>query len=361
MPGDSSSGIPAERWAHRLAHSQGEPSADPVGGEFRIELPTQADAPAIARCFVEVYGSHYPHAEVFAPARYWAKVERGELVPVIARDAAGMVVGHVALEREAGAAVAERGEAVVLPAFRGHALLERMTERLAEQAKALKLEGVYARPVTIHTFSQRNDLRNGMAFCAATLGLLPEDILPTGLDIPTFGQRQSLLLAFHFLRPQAPRAIHAPDRYRDILARLYAAIETEVVFAEPQDSAAGPSTADGTLGDGGAGEIRVHAIGSQSAVDLERMLRDLAGRGAQYVSLSLPLHDPGTPALAEAARSTGFFLSGLGPGFVAGGDALLMQWLGTPIDTGKLQIYSEQARDLVFFLEADRAGLPFKS
>jgi len=43
---------------------------------------------------------------------------------VIARDSAGMVVGHVALEREAGASVAERGEAVVLPAYRGHQLLE---------------------------------------------------------------------------------------------------------------------------------------------------------------------------------------------------------------------------------------------
>ena len=38
-----------------------------------------------------------------------------------------------------------------------------------------------------------------------------------------------------------------------------------------------------------------------------------------------------------------------------------MQWLGTPLDTGKLQIYAEQARELVFFIEADRAGLPSKS
>jgi hypothetical protein len=185
MPSLSNIAHPAKRWAHELAHAQAEPSVECVTADFRIESPTQADASAIARCFVEVYGSHYPHAEVFAPARYWASVERGELVPVIARNSAGMVVGHVALEREAGAPVAERGEAVVLPAYRGHRLLELMTGRLAEQAVALKLEGVYARPVTIHTFSQRNDLRNGMAFCAATLGLLPEDILPKGLDIPT--------------------------------------------------------------------------------------------------------------------------------------------------------------------------------
>jgi hypothetical protein len=146
-----------------------------------------------------------------------------------------------------------------------------------------------------------------------------------------------------------------------MLAKLYAAIQAEVIFAEPQESAAAESTVESTLGDGGIGEIRVHAVGSQPAVELERILRDLVDRGAQHVSLSAPLHDAGTPALAEAARNTGFFFSGLGPGFVDGGDALLMQWLGTPIDTGKLQIYAEQARDLVFFLEADRAGLPSKS
>jgi hypothetical protein len=361
MPDLSGVAHPAKRWAHELAHAQAEPSVECVTADFRIESPTQADASAIARCFVEVYGSHYPHAEVFAPARYWASVERGELVPVIARNSAGMVVGHVALEREAGAPVAERGEAVVLPAYRGHRLLELMTGRLAEQAVALKLEGVYARPVTIHTFSQRNDLRSGMAFCAATLGLLPEDILPKGLVIPTLGQRQSLLLAFHFLRPQAPRTIHAPDRYRDILAKLYGAIQADVVFEVPNGSAAAESMTEITLGDGGIGEIRVRAVGSRPAVELERLLCDLVNRGAQHVSLSVPLHDPGTPGLAEAARNIGFFFSGLGPGFAEGGDALLMQWLGTPIDTGKLQIYSEQARDLVFFIEADRAGLPLKS
>ena len=180
-------------------------------------------------------------------------------------------------------------------------------------------------------------------------------MLPKGLVIPTFGQRQTLLLAFHFLRPQARRTIHAPDRYRAMLAKLYAAIAAEVIFAAPQESAAAESTVESTLGDGGVGEIRVHAVGGRPAVELEQMLSDLVNRGAQHVSLSVPLYDPGTPGLAEAARKTGFFFSGLGPAFVDGGDALLMQWLGTPLDAGKLQIYADQARELVSFIEADRA------
>ena len=45
-----------------------------------IDLPQKSDAPAIARCFLEVYGHHYVHSEVFSTRRYWDKVESGELV-----------------------------------------------------------------------------------------------------------------------------------------------------------------------------------------------------------------------------------------------------------------------------------------
>jgi len=75
------------------------------------------------------------HPEVFSTRRYWNKVERGELIPAVARDGDGQVIGHVALERQPGARVAERGEAVVLSAHRGHGLLERMTARLSESPR----------------------------------------------------------------------------------------------------------------------------------------------------------------------------------------------------------------------------------
>src|SRR5262249_51187465 len=128
------------------------PASSPGAPDYPIDLPQKSDAPAIARCFLEVYGHHYVHAEVFSTHRYWRKLESGELVPAVARDGHGEVIGHVALEREPGAQVAERGEAVVLPAYRGHHLLERMTERLSKEAPKHGLHGIYAEPLTIHTF-----------------------------------------------------------------------------------------------------------------------------------------------------------------------------------------------------------------
>ena len=63
----------------------GEPSAVAAidsSTDYIIESPRKDDAPAIARCFLKVYGHRYVHSEVFSPRRYWDKIERGELVPV---------------------------------------------------------------------------------------------------------------------------------------------------------------------------------------------------------------------------------------------------------------------------------------
>ena len=204
------------------------PAVSPAKQDFAIELPQKSDAAAIARCFLEVYGHHYVHSEVFSTHRYWGKVESGELIPAVARGSNGEVIGHVALERESGAVVAERGEAVVLPAYRGHHLLERMTERLSEEAPKHGLQGIYAEPLTIHTFSQRNDERAGMPVCAVLLGANPESFRPKGIPCPTAGQRQSYLRTFRFVQQPPARTIHAPARYREMLLNIYASLGVTV-------------------------------------------------------------------------------------------------------------------------------------
>ena len=213
-------------------------SPTPAGARRRqaglqTDLPQQADSAAIARCFLHVYGHNYVHTEVFSPRLYWNKVESGELIPVVTRDEKGEVIGHVALEREPGASIAERGEAVVLPAYRGHHLLEQMTERLSEEAHKLGLIGVYAMPVTIHTFSQRNDERAGMPVCAALLGAASETSRPKDLAAPTAGQRQSLLITFRFLRKPARPKVYPPEPYRKIVLQIYESLGVAASACEP--------------------------------------------------------------------------------------------------------------------------------
>ncbi|MGD9922791.1 MAG: hypothetical protein AB7V13_15340, partial [Pseudorhodoplanes sp.] len=44
---------------HALSEPPAEPAAPPITGDIRIDLPEKGDAPAIARCFLAVYGHHY--------------------------------------------------------------------------------------------------------------------------------------------------------------------------------------------------------------------------------------------------------------------------------------------------------------
>ena len=339
-----------------LLSAPATPTPPAATRDYVVDLPQKTDAAAIARCFLEVYGHHYVHAEVFSPRRYWDKVESGELIPVVARDGQGEVIGHVALEREPGALVAERGEAVVLPAYRGHHLLEHMTERLREEAPKRGLQGIYAEPLTIHTFSQRNDERAGMPVCAVLLGANPESFRPKGVACPTAGQRQSYLRTFRFVQQPAARTIYAPAPYREVLLKIYAGLAVTASIAAPSAVAASESRASIKVNDRGYGAIHFERIGPNVAIELSQALRDVRGLGASSVQLSAPIGDSGLPRLTDAARSLGFFFCGLGPGFADGADIFLLQLLSEPLDTGKLQLFTDMAKELVAFIDLDRSA-----
>jgi len=324
--------------------------------DLEIVLAERSDTAAIARCFLEVYGHRYIHSDVYSPQRYWRKVENGELLPVVVRDAKGEVIGHLALEREPGALVAERGEAVVLPAYRGHHLLERMSARLAEEAPKQGLHGVYSEALTIHTFAQRNDERTGMTICAALLGANPENFRPKDVPCPTAGQRQSYIRTFRFAQAPAPRMVQPVGPYVDMIRTMYDSMGVEVAVAGETAARVQESTTRLKVNQRGYGVIRFEQIGANCAIELAQALRDVRSLGARSVQLSARVADPGLPRLVAAARDLGFFFCGLGPAFAGGDDLLLLQLLTEPLDTGKLQIYSDVTRQLIDFIDADRGA-----
>ena len=65
--------------------------------------------------------------------------------------------------------------------------------------------------------------------------------------------------------------------------------------------------------------------------------------------------------MTDAARGLGFFFCGLGPAFADGADTFLMQWLSEPLDTGKLQLLTDATKDLVAFIDCDRAATARKA
>ena len=100
--------------------------------------------------------------------------------------------------------------------------------------------------------------------------------------------------------------------------------------------------------------IGFKAIGGAAGAELRWAFHHVHASGAMSVQLSLRLDDPGLPELCETARDLGFFFSGLGPAFAEGADTLLLQWLCEPLDTNKLQLFSDGAKRLIAFIDRDR-------
>jgi len=107
----------------------------------------------------------------------------------------------------------------------------------------------------------------------------------------------------------------------------------------------------------GHAHISFEEIGSNSAVELAQAVRDVQSLGAISIQLSARLQDPGVAGFTQAARELGFFFCGLGPAFGGDSDLILLQRLGEPLDIGKLQLFTDEAKELVAFVDADRASV----
>ena len=108
----------------------------------------------------------------------------------------------------------------------------------------------------------------------------------------------------------------------------------------------------------GYGEISFERIGPNASVELAQALRDVRALGARSVQLSASVDDSGLPILTDSARALGFFFCGLGPGFANGSDTFLLQFLSEPLNTAKLQLLTDEAKELVAYIDADRAAAP---
>src|SRR5579864_7469556 len=126
-----------------------------VAADYFTRRLTPVDALSIPELTNRVNGPGYIHAEVYHPKQLLKLNESGRLVSIVAVHSRDGVVGHSALERPELEPIAETGEAMVLPEHQHHHLLDRMKVALDQEARKLRLAGIFGNAVTHHVFSQR--------------------------------------------------------------------------------------------------------------------------------------------------------------------------------------------------------------
>jgi hypothetical protein len=313
------------------------------------------DAAGVVDVVHRVYGDSYViHTELYHPEQVARLNEQGNLVSVVALEPGGSVVGHYALELpDRASGVAESGEAMVLPEHQHHHLLERMRVVLEDEAHRLGLRGIFGRTVTNHVYSQRAVERFGERPCGLSLGRTPRSFRNMREPLP---QRMSAVFYFKYLgRSEGGTPAYLPTRHQEMCQKIYRQFGTGPTLEEPKEP-----TGEGQLRVDHHPElqraiIQVPRVGPESADAVCRARRELCQSGqVEVVYVELPLAQPGTPAVCEAAERDGFFFSGLAPLYLENGDALRLQYLCVELDTSLLQIENPFARELLAYVESER-------
>jgi hypothetical protein len=335
------------------SHEEAPASASPRTYVYRAFEPR--DAAAVTRIFYRTYGYHYTPPFFYSPERLIAANASGAIHSFVAEADDGEIAAHYAI-RPDNAATGEGCAAVVLPEHRGHDVITQARASAEEGARAIGLQGYYTEPVTTHPFTQKASEHFGATICAIVLGASPSGLRPSHMDITVTNQRQSLTFYAKMLRDIPARIAYVSARHREIVAGRYAKLGVAVDMREGS-APHGRGSFSVTYNRGkDSGTIRVSRAGAETATVVRQAASDL--RAVQHVKAifaQLPLDDPGTPSLAEALEADGFFFGGIQPLMLEDGrDALLMQDVLTPLDTGELSIASDDGKALLAYIEAER-------
>ncbi len=322
-----------------------------------LRLMTPADAESVIRCTYRTYGYTAPDEKLYDPAHLAELIEGGLYEACVGTTADGEVVSFIDFELERpNARVANAGEAMVDPRFRGHALFEKMKRFFRDRATAKGLLGIYGEAVTVHPYSQKGEIAMG----SHELGVHLADEAPRVVFKDIAGgestKRTATVLYYLPLNPPPPRVAYPPDRHREMVRRIYErGAFPRTVAAAP---AGGVSAASGRIRvdvfpDWSEASIAVEAYGRDLPQLVRARLRELCVKRIDWIGLDMPLHEPGAAEFCPALESLGFFFAGVIPELL-GGDVLRLQYLNEVEPDLEPQIVSDFGRELFRYVVDSR-------
>ncbi|GIV57169.1 MAG: hypothetical protein KatS3mg042_0082 [Rhodothermaceae bacterium] len=320
---------------------------------YTIRPVTRDDAETIAKLIYRTYGYTYNKEELYFPKKIEMALERGEKFGVLAQTAEGEPVGYFAVLRTTDSRIGEVGEAVVSPPHRRRGLMKRMLARLVEMAKERNLLGLFGEAVTVHTISQRTNLRLGFQSTALLLNAFPTAKY-RGL-VEKYPQDVSVVIDFLPLKPAPSVRRYLPPAYLSVLTDLYASLGTKVHSAPVRTlrSSETARTDDRFNLEYRHAVIVVEQFGKDLAERVRHTVETLRHKGIRTFFIDLPLDDPGTIPATEMLRREGFYFCGLMPLFHRERDYLRLQRTFRRFRFDRIEVFSEQARRIKRFIEEE--------
>ena len=311
------------------------------------------EAAEVSKSIYKTYGYTYPHDFIYYPEKIAALNESGRMHSAVAVMDGKDIAGHCALYFwEEGLRIAEMVAGVVNPEFRAQGCLTRLTEYLIEYARSKKLLGILGEAVTNHLISQKTGHQHNLHDCAIVLGMIPESASIKGFNEQP-SQKISMLMAFKYLQDPPPQNLYLPLQHENIIRSIYEGIgnSPKIKWQEKESTAVKRKesvfkiTVMGTLN---YARFTIEEYGQPIVSEVQAKLKELCLKKIEVIHLYLNLADPLTPHLCSEFENLGFFFSGVLPGGIKDGDALILQYLNNvPIDYEAIQLDSDIARKIL--------------
>ena len=268
----------------------------------------------------------------------------------------GEFVGHLALTVEhPGSPVAEAGQAVVDPRFRGHQLFAKMKTFLAARAAEGGMYGLYSEATAVHPYSQKGNLHLGARETGFLLGYIPPSVSYKDIDEDRAGGRGSVALMYMRTNQEPEREIYPPAQYRGVVGRMVEHNGLRRAVFDLPDSRPEMSASSRV-------DVKVRQdhnlaflLVTEPGEDLRELvmsrLRELCLHRIDVIYIDLPLSNPATQVCGDSLEELGFFFGGIVPE-VRDGDILRLQYLNNvEIERGEVSTasdFGEEVLDLIF-------------
>jgi serine/threonine-protein kinase RsbW len=300
-------------------------SLEPV----QIRRMAPEEAPQLARCVYRTYGYTYAAEALYRPEQVQERMQAGLVDSLVAVTPSGELVAHLALIKAAlDARIAETGQAVVAPAFRGRKLFEQMKAQMVGLARDRGLAGIYSEAVTIHPATQKGNHALGAVETGLLLGYIPGHLFFGKETDPSL--RQSAMLYYLPLNPGPEQQVFLPFHHSGLAREIYDRLGLKRRISEPPVNPL--ESLDASLEvlvrlEWNQAYLRVRTCGTGLKEQVEQHLRALCLQKLECIYLDLPLEAPATAQLCGSFEHMGFSFAGILPEGSQAGDLLRLQYL----------------------------------
>jgi anti-sigma regulatory factor (Ser/Thr protein kinase) len=318
-----------------------------------IRQPTVDDLPSIRRLTWRSYGYHYV-SQFYDMKKLRAMFESPCYLPAIAVDPETKeALFHIALELESpNDTVPEEGMAFLDPTIRCPGLTSKVSEFLHAIAKQKGFHGIRAETVTTHTQSQKGLAEAyGTIPCAVLLACGKADFVPS--DLPIAVQNRVTEITHYCVMDRTPAAVYVPARHARMISEIYGWMDMPRTFmaASPSELPELSKMQDVPSVEMNRFKINVTTIGKDCVDQIRAKMDEARKNGFEAIYLKLPLDTPATASIADECEKMGLFFAGVVPFALQGRDALVLQWVGVPLDMDAIKIYGDKGRVLFDYVK----------